>query len=267
MLRIALFVEGTRESTDASDPLEALWTDDLTSTLGLGTLDRVVGISKHHLVAMDSANRSLRRQSSAISETLDGLMARELVRRPFEVAVVAWDLQPSWDRSAAMCQWKETINFYEGLAKSEQLPRPWVDSASGRLAELRARPSPSARLSPPKLTNHAILAVCMVPMFERMLANEVGIRTALGIRGERVPRWPRDWNVQGLTRYDDLVGRAIEAARCLKPRPTVFRRMRVPFEEAKHAWASFIIQHGGPKLIEHLLADPTCRRLRDVLKS
>jgi hypothetical protein len=263
-LKIALFVEGSREEEGARDPLDRLWRKHITASLGLRDLDRVVGISKGNLVAMNADVKGLKRTSS-IQVPLDLLMRRELERAPFDIAVVAWDLQPRWDRSAAACRWNEVKAFYKGLAHSPELPQPWVKSANARLAELTARREPTQRLGPPHLVRFSTLAVWMKPDFEGMIAHESAIRLALGVKGMSVRGWPTDWTEQGPKRMDAVLDQAIEAARKVRPKPPVFQKCGLPFRSAKHTWASLIIERGGESMRDNMRTHSTGRRLRELL--
>jgi len=266
-LRVALFVEGARASSGSEDPLELLWRWDLCSMLGLRGFDRVVGINKANLVAMDSQNLGLATLTSSMQDPLDELMKRELEldRKPFDAAVVCWDLQPPWDRKARVCRWDETRQFYRGLAASKRLPVGWSSAAKARSLELEGRATPAARAGAPKLAPFATLAVCMEPMFEGMLLHEAGVRLALGLRNSRVPGWPSGWTQVGQRSPDDLLARAIATARRLSPRPAVFKKVRVEFNQAKHEWASLILRAGGPTMRNRVVRHPTSQRLQELL--
>jgi hypothetical protein len=90
--RIALFVEGSvGPHSRRSDPLARIWQEVLVRTFQLYAIHRIIPISKKNLVSMD---RSLPRSGAAFP--LDELMLRELEQEPFDLAVVAWDVVPSW---------------------------------------------------------------------------------------------------------------------------------------------------------------------------
>ena len=97
-LRVACFVEGSLTSGDDRDPLLSLWRKALPGALGLRAIEHMVPISKHHLVAMDRENRHLPTPTSTVSVSLDEILAKELKTRPFDTAVVAWDLGDGWGR-------------------------------------------------------------------------------------------------------------------------------------------------------------------------
>src|SRR3989442_108223 len=103
--RIVLFVEGSSApARRGRDPLATIWQDLLVNFLGLLSFERVVPISKTNLVAM---NPDTPRSGRAVP--LDELIARELEREAFEVAVVAWDLVPAWNPESELCRWTETL--------------------------------------------------------------------------------------------------------------------------------------------------------------
>jgi hypothetical protein len=266
-LKIALFVEGSREIAGPQDPLDRLWRTHITGALGLRSLDRVIGVSKGSLVAMDAAVKGLKKKTSSIQVPLDLLMSRELARAPFDAAVVAWDLQPPWDPRAAACRWNEVKALYLGLSQSPTLPKPWVNAATARLAELTARVMPSQRASPARLQRFATLAVWMKPDFEGLIAHERAIRHALGISGRSVRGWPTDWTEKGPKRMDGVLDQAIEAARRVRPKLPVFRSCGLPFRSAKHTWASLIIDRGGDSLKANMTKHSTGSRLRELLAS
>ena len=264
-LRVALFVEGSRERCDATDPLETLWRRELRALLGLRDFDRVVGIAKRHLVSMDVENLRLKNRTSALCDPLDALMKRELDLKPFDAAIVCWDLQPPWDRETSTCRWSEVKQLYRGLAASKALPRSWTAFAAVRSAELESRARASSRSGPPRLAPGVTLAVWMDPMFEGMLVDETGVRLALGLRGRDVPNWPTGWTRNGLKDPDKLLARAVAAARALRPRPAVFKRIRVPFNQAKHEWAGLLLREGGPRIRTRVEQDRTGLRLQELL--
>jgi hypothetical protein len=264
-LKLALFVEGSRESLKPTDPLELLWRRDIVAALGLRELDRVIGISKGNLVAMDLAVKGLRLKTSSIQVPLDHIMRQEHDRDPYDVAVVAWDLQPPWNGNITACRWNELKSLYRGLASSTRLGAEWVGAAKARLAELESRSTPTRRLVTPIPKKYETLAVWMRPDFEGLIAIELGIREALGIRGLSVRDWPNDWHELGPRRMDDVLDRAIEAARRHRPKPKIFRALGLPFRSAKHAWASLLIQRGGASMMAHMTEHTTGLRLRELL--
>ncbi len=177
-MRLVLFVEGTTGSA-----LQALWGEEIPKQLGLLPFDRVVGFTKGHLVAMSNENMKLKHRTSTILVGFDQLLARELDKKTFDCAVVAWDLVPAWDSGsdASACRWKETLLLYEGLARSKVVPEVWSDRARDRLEELRSRAEPSHRSRLPQPAPQTVLGVCMDPEFEGWLLSEAGVKSALGL--------------------------------------------------------------------------------------
>jgi len=140
-----------------------------------------------------------------------------------------------------------------------------VAAAKKRLAELEARPTPTARAFPARLERHATLAVWMKPDFEGILAHESAVRFALGLRGQSIAGWPRAWTEVGPRRMDAVLDQAIEAARRHRPRPPIFRSCGLPFRSAKHTWASLLIAHGGDQMAQHMRSHSLGARLREIL--
>ena len=264
-LRVALFVEGTDQSsysTAPEDPLARLWNERLCSLAGVQRFDHVIGMSKKHLASMDEKNRGL----SGVGERFDQLFVRKANSLGFDAAVVAWDLFPRWDQSAPFCRWQETLDLYAGLARSEELGQIWRDCAQGRWLELSQRERPSARLGLTRLQPGMIQALCMDRMFETLLvdAGSSALRRALGIDGRRVQNWP-NFNTNGL-KHDDLLGMIVEIVRRLRPRPTAAGRVRGGFRDAKHEWASEILSRLAEDADdkEALRSHPIIRRLAEV---
>lgn len=261
--RIVLFAEGSLgQRTRRGDPFVNLWRDLMVRELGLLPIARVIPISKRALVAMDPSLPPM----AGAAVGLDELILREIEGGGIDVAVVAWDLLPPWDPNADTCRWDECVSLYRHLSRSEVLPRRWCRNAATRYAELRARPIPSARPKVPRPKSGSVLTVCMEPMFEAVLiACEDGVRRALGVRGRRVPGWPQ-WSNRGtVDRF--VIQPSVNAARAIRPKPTVFRRIPGDFITAKHEWAEYLLR----KLLadegcrERVLQSSICRRLMEVV--
>ncbi|MDC0711469.1 hypothetical protein POL68_23560 [Stigmatella sp. ncwal1] len=264
-LRLALFAEGT---TDPS--LDKLWGEEIPKFLGLAPFDRVIGFSKHHMVAMSKANMSLKFKTSTLSVGLDVILAQELQKKDFDCAVVAWDLVPAWDSGsdATACRWQDTLLLYEGLARSQKLPPLWHQRATERFHELKARPKPSDRKALPRPEPGMVLSVCMEPEFEGLLLDEAGVKAALGLKGKKLPRrWPTTWKHTPAPRPSETLARAIEAARSLQPQPPVFRKVRQPLREAKHEWGRLLLSSATPEFRRNILAHPLAERLRLLLSA
>ncbi len=189
----------------------------------------------------------------------------EYEREPFDVAVVAWDLQPPWDASSAACRWEELKSLHRGIANSTRLSSDWRTAAQRRLTELETRAIPTARQTTPKVEKFAVLPMWMKPDFEGLIANEAAVREALGARGLSLRGWPNDWSEQGPRRMDAVLDQAIEVARKHRPRLTIFRVCGLPFRSAKHTWASLLISRGGKKMNAHMKAHSSGRRLSELL--
>jgi hypothetical protein len=183
--RIALFVEGSDAppAPRGQKPLEQLWNRTLRDALGIARFEVIVPISKKHIIAMDPQMPVM----SGRGEPLDAMMTRVMQTRPFDAAVVAWDLVPDWNSTGDYCRHEETLNFYRLLSRSKHLPRAWQNAARARHRQLRGKSADS----PSPLGPGVALAVCMEPMFEGLLTqSEPAIRRALGLR-KRPKGWPR----------------------------------------------------------------------------
>ena len=261
--KVVLFAEGSLgQPTRRGDPFVNLWTDLMVRELGLLPIDRVVPIDKRAIVAMDPDTPPM----SGASNGLDERILREIEGGGIDVAVVAWDLLPPWDPKADTCRWDECMNLYRHLSASEVLPDTWRRNAAERYAELRARPSPSARTRVARPKPDSVLTVCMEPMFETVLtACEEGVRRALGVEGRRVPGWPR-WSGDGAVDRD-VIQPSLCAAKAIRPKPDVFRKIRGDFTTAKHEWAEYLLRKlfADKKCRERVIQNPTCRRLTEVV--
>ena len=261
--KIVLFAEGSLgQRTRHGDPFAKLWRELLVRELELLPIAGVVPIDKRALVAMDPNSPAM----SGASVGLDELILREIEGDGIDVAVAAWDLLPPWDPAANACRWKECLNLYRHLSRSDVLPENWRDNAASRYAELRARPSPSARVGPLDAKPNSVLTVCMEPMFEAVLMScEAGVRRALGVEGKGIRDWP-PWSEHGeIDRR--VIQPALSAARAVRPTPPVFRHIRGDFRTAKHEWAEYLLRElfADEGCRDQLIQTSICRRLIEVI--
>lgn len=262
-LRVVLFVEGSRgvPMRDGTDPFEKLWTDTLKDVLNLRHVARVVPISKKNLITPAQAPL---RPTSSMALPLDELLKLEIARGQCDAAVVAWDLQPRWDKSAAACRVAETLDLYRMLATSGCLPPLWRQAAADRLRAVDKR-TPGMTAPPPRLERGVTLAVCMEPDFEALLCNDGLVRDALGLQGRRVDGWPTDWSLPPPTRGDDVLQRAVLAAQRASPQPASVKRVRGDMRTAKHEWAAYVLRRATPHALARLREHAIARRLRVCL--
>lgn len=267
-MRVALFVEGSFgiPNRTLTYPHRALWCETIAPLLGLPPPHDVFPISKAHLAHLrrnDPTSPTTRSPTiSGSGEALDQLIQRKLNAEPFDMAIVAWDLVPRLNHLSEECRWHETLELYRLLAASTHLPPLWSAHARLRHTELSQRPRPAARSQLPTLARGAVLAVCMEPMFEGMLANEKALRAALGMKGVPSRRWPNNWDPR---RPDsELIGPAIAAAQAANVKLPI----RGGFQQAKDEWGAYLFRtiladpEHGPRLTNHALV----RRLREVLR-
>jgi|ERR1700694_163596 len=266
-LRVALFVEGSFAPLGRRRQLlHSIWNDRIASALGLSPFDPIVPISKTHLIAMDPQAPAI----SGAGEALDELFTRTHRMTRFQAAVVAWDLHPKWNPEAAYCRWNETVDLYRLLAQSNALDAPWKHFAHERFDDLRNRPEPSSRAVPAHVTDGSIIAVCMEPMFEAILAqDERCVRRALGITGRHLDRWPnRGWGDPAERQPDSRVlAPAIRATRLARPRPRVASRIIGDFVTHKDDWNDHLLRSAlaDPECRGIVLGHPALRRLREVM--
>lgn len=231
----ALLAEGPVNATDAELKIFVeLWHVYLAS-LGIALPAAVVPIHKPHLVAMDS---DLPKMSGA-SEPLDHLLARVIDEYQIEAVVIAWDLTPPWDPDAEedrYCRWNETKKLYGCLAESEALADEWKASCRERADKLAGRNRPSDRIAAFTLRRHGVVAICMEPEFEALLAQDDGqIMQALGLSQRSANGWPKRWGASGQN-PKTLLRQAVVAARMSRPKPPPTKRIRGDMRTAKHAW-------------------------------
>jgi hypothetical protein len=265
--KIALFVEGSPSppTKRGREILDVIWNERLGKSLDLPPFDRIVPISKTHLVAMDPANPPM----SGAGERLDQLMARVLARKPFDVAVVAWDLVPAWNPKEEFCRWRETVNLYRFLSDSRALPEIWREKARQRFQDLSSRRVPSARQHLPPLEPCMVLPICMEPVFEGLLVqNEGAVKRALGLKRE--PKgWPRTGWADPRERRPDLnvLAPAITAIQRLRPTVDVFRKIRGDMRTHKNEWGEFILREllADDRARPLILSHPISKRLTELL--
>lgn len=268
-LRVALFVEGSLGIPNRSliEPCRELWCRTIVPCLGLPAPDEVVPISKSQIAGLRANDPKMqagkRPAISGAKEPLDQLLKRWFTRRPFDLAVVAWDLVPEFNHLAATCRWEETLELYRLLSLSTCLPEGWREVAGERYLELVTRSAAAARVGLPALVPGMVLAVCMEPMFEELLADEPALRRALGLAGVRCPDWPSRWDARRVDK--ELIGGAIAAAQ----RAGIKLPVRGGFQENKDAWASFLFSAlmTDPAARERLLEHALVRRLREVFRA
>jgi hypothetical protein len=242
-----MFVEGTRQPPGSRrrDPLTSIWQDILPAAVSLVPVDRVVPISKRDIAAM---NPALPRSGSAIP--LDEIMALELSRNRFDVAVIAWDLVPAWDPSVSPCRYGECKEMYRWLSSSRALPELWRARAQARWSELESRSSPDARRGVQGLRNGEVMTVCMTPTFEDLLlVCERAIRRALQVEGIALAEWP-PWNRSTNSPETRVLQRTILAMRGVRPRIQIGRQIYGDMRTAKNEW--------GEHFLRHILNDQNC---------
>ena len=145
--KAVLFVEGEiTPRPRLPEPLNTIWQRHLVTSLGLIDIDRVVGINKKNLLVMEPAQVNKKQLSGTGMVGLDQRIAAELERDQFDVAVIAWDLQPP-DPSAPTCRWEEVLKLYRGLSESQALPsdpwRRWAKSRYDALSKRKKRRNPN----------------------------------------------------------------------------------------------------------------------------
>jgi hypothetical protein len=266
--KAVLFVEGAfTPHPRYAEPLGRIWQTHLVQCLQLIAIDRVVPIDKTYLVAMERPEVNKKKLSGAGWQPLDLLIARELEKEDFDVAVIAWDLQPPWDPNAKACGPQEVVKLYHGLSESEALPdEPWRRWARNRFRELGGRKKGQRKPDTPSLEAGAILAVCMEPVFESLLiVCEQTIMRTLGVKHRGRVKWPT-WN-KHRDRPENLLQLAIKAARQVRPMPEAINRVPGDMITAKNNWDEYLLR----KMIEdeQCLAEvrqhPTAARLVRLL--
>ena len=239
-----------------------LWREYL-KFLGAVLPTEIVPIQKTHLVAMDP-NRP---KMSGASEPLDCLLERVITEYKTEVIVIAWDLTPPWDPDAEenrYCRWNETKKLYQHLAESEVLSNDWKASCRARSDELAARGQPSDRAAAYNLRKYGVVAICMEPEFEGLLAqDESQVMRTLGLH-QRPNHWPKRWGASGQN-PKTLLQKAVVAARKYRHKPTPVKQIHGDMRTAKHEWGlRFLraLRQNKPALIDE---HPLSVRLAETL--
>ena len=260
----ALFVEGPSEHLHDGHSFVRLWQEAILGNLGLPRFDHICAINKKFLIAMRPGSPKM----SGASLPLDHLIEQKRKELGFDCAVVAWDLVPGWAGGVAhLCRWEETVEFYEGIARSRALPNSWTAFAAARVQDLTNRTVPSERAALTKLAPNSIMALCMEDMFESLIAcDERMVKNLLGCHGKEVNGWPKKWKRPPKRVDTALLSPAIAAARRLRPRVVEAFAVQGDMITAKHEWGYFFVQRmlseaGSRKARDHQI----CKRLREVL--
>ncbi len=247
-VRTALFVEG---STGILQPrlksaFQEIWNRHIAASVGFQEFQIIEPISKKTLIAMYPET-----PVSGRDIPLDSRIAKTLSEKPFDIAVIAWDLMPPWDPTAKKCRWEETLKLYNGLRASKKLPKVWRDRAEARYQELTHRQFPSDRRSLQPFASGEVYAVCMEPMFESLLILcERSVRTILGYPpNSRGTDWPR-WEKSALS-ADKLLDSAIKAARQAKSKAVALKHINGGMHNAKNEWGEYFLRE--------MLSDEVCR--------
>lgn len=265
-MRVALFVEGSAP-LGTKDHCARLWNGTLLPALGRAPVDFVVPIGKDAISRLRGFRTST--AGPGLDTKIQALARQEKLDPDLDALVIAWDLEPI-DENQRRCAWDEKVGLYRSLAASPLLKGSrWAHDAQRRadaLCGLRGRPPGGTNHS--RVTSGSVLALCMDPMFESLLARDGrAIRRALGLHADP-PDWPSGW---GHTDIRDpsvaLLERAIDALRRLRPRPRVRRLIRENWPNAKDEWCEYILRQlfaDAPQaalLREH----PIARRLAHLL--
>ncbi|MCY1058057.1 hypothetical protein [Nannocystis sp. SCPEA4] len=246
-MRIALFVEGSAP-VGSRDHCAKLWNGTLLPALGCAPVDFIVPIGKDAI----SRLRGLRTSTSApgLDTKIREFADREGLDPQQDALVIAWDLEPI-DKNRRRCAWDEKLGVYRGLEGSSLLEgTAWARNAAARadaLESFRDR-APTGR-SHSRVSPGTVLALCMEPMFEALLARDGrAVRRALGFDNDP-PGWPSGWGRSDVRDPStQLFAPAIAAVRNFRPRKPVLRQIREPWQNAKDEW--------GEYLLRHLLEDP-----------
>jgi hypothetical protein len=257
-LSVTLFVEGSSQdsSRDIEDKVAELWRVRLPTLMKCPSPDRVVGISKGHLQAMQRPWRDGEEVTSSVRIPLDEFIEIERGQHPFDAALVAWDLVPPWDRERRPERCLEVRDFYRCLSESQHLPQQFRDMAAGRMAEIQAQPPGVC----PKLKQGMIAAICMVPEFEAVLADEQAVREALDVRGKDIPRWP-NWDPDD---PKETLDKAIRAARRFRPQPKPTKQVPGNMETRPNDWHLFF--SGQPRMQEVIKGNAIVQRYAKWLR-
>lgn len=239
-LRVWLFVEGAAPSPNSKfKPLEEIWNSHFPSFLKFDKFERIVPISKKHIVALDPNKPKM----SGAGESLVQLMKRLNMTSQCDAAVVAWDLSPPWNPEGAFCRREEVLQFYELLSQSADLPQLWRDRAAARHQEVQKKAAASQARRPIRLRAGEVLALCMEPMFEDLLVrDEAALKDAMTIKGLTIKNWP---TFSKLSRNPDreLLSPAIEALRGHRPQlPLTSKMIRGGLRTHKNEWGEYLLR-------------------------
>lgn len=248
-VRVALFVEGKNLLTPRGrDDLAALW-KGLCTRMDVPSSDVVVfGFTKGNLVQMDETATI----TSADRRPLDAMIAVAHDERPFERLVVAFDALPAnqvvMKNTKGACLASERDFLLDRLAKSVVLPARFKSAAAALLAYYagnRGRPR-RPRTRPPF---GDVEVIYMDPCFEALLLTDAAaIRDVFGLKS--VPKaWPgMPYRSQ---KPDVAIAQLIDGHRREGP-----RHLRIPWRDAKHAWAHEIVKSASKnsRLFQHDIA-------------
>lgn len=224
-----IFAEGAHapDARGFGSEFEQLWRL-IATPCGVPQPQRVVGFHKGNIVSMDP---KLMRY-----EPLDQLIHREHSKAPFSAMVLAFDTEPRHDGLPRNCRHDEVALLLDGFAKSQLLPPSLKAAAVLLLQHYSASPDPTSRGAgrPPR---HAVEVLAMEPMFEGLLlADEKGLRQALGVSGKRIRNWP-SFRLRTARPDRDILAKATALAADAVQRQVGSR----PFLENKHGWARWIL--------------------------
>ena len=244
--RVALFAEGSISPPlpRQKDPLATIWQTHLPQVLGISPFEWIFPISKTHLIAMDSNNPPM----SGASEPLDQYMTRMLISAPFDAAVIAWDLIPSWNPQQNLCRWEEILNLYNCISKSTALSLFWTQKASIKLSQLKNNKANGVKQAPSKINNYDILAICMEPMFEGLLTqDEKSIKSIFSIKHKKNPdNWPTSgWGLNNALNPDiSILQQVICSLRSIPmgQQPKIMKQIPGDFRTNKTAWGEYILR-------------------------
>lgn len=257
-MRLAFFVEGSNSPIGSKPTLLEVWSE-ICASLGVLLPTEVFPIDKRFLVAMDPSSPPM----SGNAEGLDDLLLRMFQRKPFDAALVLWDLCPPWLPEAALCRWKETISLYAHMEQRHRLPAPFQSWVSQRHHELTHRPSAKQRRAPVKLTDGAIVPVCMEPEFESwLLQDEAALRAVLGLTGQQVKKWPTLPKENSQRRKRHLT-QAICAAQSASTE--ICKKIRGDWRTNQPGWTTYLCRSLASRSSDQWAAHPLARRLKEVL--
>ena len=217
---LVVFAEGSRHLDQRGvDDFQVLWSTDIPHLLGLKLPRLVVPFSKASFLAMDN-------HKAALAAPFDVLFAQHI--RAGDVAVVVWDLKPSWNKKLLRTKWDEALRFHERMAASLRVPEPFKAFFSRRAREMKERTQPCQPRSAPAPHAGTAWAACVDPEFEAALGGQSAVRELFQLQG-RLPPGPGDDPEDQLefwVRWATGEGKN-------QTRPP----LHLPFKQAKHRWA------------------------------